>query len=324
VSDPKDKLKPLLIDRARAYISKMDAAIEGSGGDAQTFIVACKLVEFGLSFDEALRVISEYNQRCQPKWEDKALARKLRCAFRTARPNPEFLKGDTASSATNGFIPDNTPKWPKVNEALRNSALGSGVGLNELYDLSPRRFQDDGSHSMEVLQVLFPENPLICCGKSSQNFWTKPLLEYGKTAELMQLIVPSPMSAPVGKVKDPEPGRSDLSAHTLDNTGPRRFAVVEFDQGAIDDHCSLLWHLATYAPFVMAVHSGGKSMHGWFYVQGSSEDLVRRFYRYAVSIGADRATFTKSQFVRMPDGLRSNGNRQHIYYFNPSLPCLKT
>ena len=39
----------------------------------------------------------------------------------------------------------------------------------------------------------------------------------------------------------------------------------------------------------------------------------------AVSLGADRATWTRSQFVRMPDGTRDNGNRQAVYFFNPEV-----
>jgi hypothetical protein len=40
---------------------------------------------------------------------------------------------------------------------------------------------------------------------------------------------------------------------------------------------------------------------------------------HAVSLGADPATWLKSQFVRMPDGLRDNGKRQRVLYFNPKL-----
>ncbi len=39
--------------------------------------------------------------------------------------------------------------------------------------------------------------------------------------------------------------------------------------------------------------------------------------RYAVALGADRATWTRSQFVRMPGGTRDNGKPQTIYFFNP-------
>ena len=67
---------------------------------------------------------------------------------------------------------------------------------------------------------------------------------------------------------------------------------------------------------VVALHSGGKSIHGWFYCAGQSEERLREFMHYAVSLGADSATWTRSQFVRLPDGTRENGERQTVYFFN--------
>jgi hypothetical protein len=52
-----------------------------------------------------------------------------------------------------------------------------------------------------------------------------------------------------------------------------------------------------YGPFVCAVHSGGKSLHGWFNVEGEDEEKANGFFLYAVSLGADPATWTRSQFV---------------------------
>jgi hypothetical protein len=122
------------------------------------------------------------------------------------------------------------------------------------------------------------------------------------------------MSAVTGKTKD---GRE--SQHTLSNTGLRRFLVVEQDSGTADEQASVLVHLTEFAPLALAVHSGSKSIHGWFYCGGRSEDDLRRFMNYAVSLGADRATWTRSQFVRMPDGTRDNGNRQSVYFFKPEV-----
>jgi hypothetical protein len=106
------------------------------------------------------------------------------------------------------------------------------------------------------------------------------------------------------------------SAHALSNTGPRRFLICEFDTGAPDEHAAILMHLGAFAPLVCVVHSGGKSLHGWLYVEGHPDEKVNRFFRYAVSLGADRATWTRSQFVRMPDGTRQNGWRQTVFYLN--------
>ena len=78
-------------------------------------------------------------------------------------------------------------------------------------------------------------------------------------------------------------------------------------------------HLAERAPLALAVHSGSKSLHGWFYCVGQSEERLRDFMRYAVMLGADPATWTRCQFVRMPDGMRDNGKRQTVYFFNPEV-----
>jgi len=52
---------------------------------------------------------------------------------------------------------------------------------------------------------------------------------------------------------------------------------------------------------------------------GQPEERLHRFMRYAVSLGADRATWTRSQFVRMPDGTRDNCKAQTVYFFNPEV-----
>ncbi|HEU5313191.1 MAG TPA: hypothetical protein VFU08_05140 [Candidatus Udaeobacter sp.] len=144
------------------------------------------------------------------------------------------------------------------------------------------------------------------------------------------LIVPSPMSSQKGRTK-----RGKLSFHTESNTGPRRFLIVEFDRGTLDQQAALLWHLARFAPLALGVFSGGKSAHGWFFCQGQPEDKLRRFFDYAVSLGADPRTWLRSQFVRMPDGKRVDGktsdalklagienvprSRQAVLYFNSEV-----
>jgi Bifunctional DNA primase/polymerase, N-terminal len=65
----------------RAYIRGIQS-IEGSGGDRACFTVACLLAEAGLSFDEALSELLDWNQtNAFPAWEGKELSRKLRYAF---------------------------------------------------------------------------------------------------------------------------------------------------------------------------------------------------------------------------------------------------
>jgi hypothetical protein len=203
------------------------------------------------------------------------------------------------------------PKWPPMNEKQRAAIIRDNGGLVDLWELSPVRLEDNDQHIEDIIDRLFPGNPLLCCGKSSQDFDTRSRESWrGKLAQLA-LIVPSPMTARTGLTK-----QGKESAHALSNTGPRRFLICEFDTGTTDEHAALLINLAGYAPLVCAVHSGGKSLHGWFYVHGQPEEKVLKFFRYAVSLGADSRLWTPSQFCRMPDGTRDNGKCQTVFFLN--------
>lgn len=243
------------------------------------------------------------------------------------------------------------PGWPLPDIAKIEEIVRSGPGLAQLRGTSPVPTHDGTLGTAQVLGCLFPGDPLVCCSKFIDSHETRALSCWSNL-DHYQYIVPSPMSSVWGKTTDGRP-----SQRTLINTGPRRFLVVEFDfKAASDDgsgkkngkrHChaakhanalevgrmvsrlnndgftvldmcaALIGHLSQYMPPAMVVYSGGKSLHSWFHCEGVDEDTVRGFMRYAVQLGADLHTWTRNQFVRMPGGLRDNGARQEIVYFNP-------
>jgi len=204
--------------------------------------------------------------------------------------------------------------WPPINHEQREAICRDGGGLVDLWENSVVRLEDNESHTEDVIDALFPGNPLLCCGKDRSHFATKPRRALRGKLSRLQLIVPSPMTARSGPTQE-----GKRSAHALSITGPRRYLVVEFDQGAVDEHAALLLHLAETAPLAMVVHSGSKSLHGWFAVHERTEQQLHRFMQRVVSLGADHATWCRSQFVRMPDGKRDNGKRQTVFYFNPEV-----
>jgi hypothetical protein len=224
-------------------------------------------------------------------------------------------------------------RWLSRDFELIGAVADTGSGLVDLWEASPVRLDTNKTRTAGIIDLLFPGNPLLCCGWTRHRFSTRARQHWHKLQDL-QFIVPSPMTAPRGLTQ-----QGKLSAHALSNTGPRRFLIVEFDFDAsnsdeearllerlasegrdVRDLCAaLLLHLAEKAPLALAVHSGGKSLHGWFYCSGVPEEQVWRFFRYAVSLGADRANWTPSQFARMPDGLRENGRRQTVYFLNPEV-----
>lgn len=222
-------------------------------------------------------------------------------------------------------------KWLARKFDLIEAVANVGRGLVDLWEASPVRLDSNKPNTDEIIDLLFPGNPLLCCGWTRHRFDTRSRGHWHKLQDL-QFIVPSPMTARQGLTRE-----GKLSAHALTNTGPRRFLVVEFDFDSknsaqegrllerlaserrdVRDLCAaLLLHLAEKAPLALAVHSGGKSLHGWFYCGGIADEKACRFFEYALRLGADSANWSRSQFVRMPDGLRENGRRQTVYFFNP-------
>ena len=208
-------------------------------------------------------------------------------------------------------------KWPPPNheqiEAITSSQ--DAPGLVDLWALSPRRLDTEDSQAEAVVDALFSKDALLCCARLKERPKTKPREEWRGRMSKLQHIVPSPMSALEGRRKSD----GKLSARTEANTGPRRFLVCDFDHGTLDAHAAIILHLATRAPLALVVFSGNKSLHGWFYCHGQPEERVCQFMSQAVTLGADPALWLRSQFVRMPDGIREGGNRQTIYFFNPEV-----
>lgn len=256
----------------------------------------------------------EYNSRCQPPWGESQLRHKLLCAYQRTGPLPEFTSANFKLHNKVAAIIPASSRWPAVNQELREAIIADEDGLHDLWEAAPVRFDDNEQHSEQIIDRLFPDNPLLCCGKSKYDFNTKSRDDWRGELSGLQFIVPSPMSAVAGLTQD---GKE--SKHTLSNTGARRFLVVEFDTGMLDEHAALLIHLTNYMPLACVVYSGGKSLHGWFYVHGQPSVMVGKFFQYAVSLGADKATWTRSQFARMPDGRRDNGQLQTVYFFNNKI-----
>ena len=205
-------------------------------------------------------------------------------------------------------------RWPSVNAEQREAIITGGKDLVELWETSPIRFEDNTPHTEQIIDALFPGNPLLCCAATNSTALTAKREDWRGNMSELQLMVPNPMTAATGHNQ-----AGKVSNRCLENTGVRRFVIVEFDAGAVDEHAALLLHLAQRTPLALVVFSGSKSLHGWFYCAGVAEERVVRFFRYAVSLGADRATWVRCQLVRMPDGLRDNGKRQTVYFFNPGV-----
>ena len=268
-----------------------------SGGGVHNWIfsAACKLKPH-VSEQTAFELISAHSAGCGRRTDQREIWNAISNAA-----NNKLSAGSI------------TPKWPEINDEQVEAITVYGSGLADLWEASPIQFEDSISKTELIIDLLFPGNPLLCVGYAIDRFDTRPRETWRGKLSDMQFVVPSPMSSERGFTQSGKP-----SARTKDNTGPRQHIVIEFDNGSFDEHASILHHLAKHAPMVMTLMSGNKSLHGWFGAWDTPEDLQLRFMRYAVSLGADRALWTKSQMVRLPDGWRPDKSaRQSVIYFNP-------
>lgn len=305
----------------------------GNGVHAWLYPTACILHDCNLHPDEIEELLDLASGNCGRLVEGHEISDAVlnsSPARRDRRPSPSGTAGKKSAPLAK------MPRWTTKNYNLIENIARAGKGLRGVSDPGPP-VTETPRQTDAIVSCLFPGDPLICCGADTNQFSTRYVNEWCPGLWRLPFIVPNPMTAPTGKTKN-----GTVSTRCLDNTGARRFQVVEFDfkvqnkddsdtpDSALlrslaadgitvaDLNVSLHCHLAQFQPLVLIVHSGGRSEHGWYFVEPQAEEKVFRFMQYAVSLGADHATFTKCQLVRMPDGTRyPTGERQLVRYFNP-------
>ena len=225
------------------------------------------------------------------------------------------------------LIPRKAPtNWKAIHHIVM-----SGSTLDDVRECSGKVPPDTAS----ILQAIYHPETLLCCGSEMHDARTQSLSEWlieGLSG--LRLIVPNPMTKTMGINQQ---GRS--SARCLDNTGVRKFLVVEFDfaigknaecdetikamekigRTTADMNAALHVRLQEFLPLGMVVYSGGKSLHGWYPCTELTEEEQGKFLRYALSLGADPMLFTSCQLARIPWGIRDNGNIQEVVYFNEEV-----
>jgi hypothetical protein len=208
-----------------------------------------------------------------------------------------------------------TAKGPKGTHY--EPGLWREVGIREasLYDLweaSPIKWDDGEPHSEEVIDTLFPGNPWLCCGQTTYAFETRRREDLRGLLSQLSFIVPNEAISKTGLTQE-----GYESEHAKSQFPVRKYVVFEFDAERDKDiQASIILWLASKCTLKLVVDSGGKSLHAWFSADGVGEETLLLTYNNLVRLGVDPRTYTGSQFVRMPDGLRNNITRQSIIYYN--------
>jgi hypothetical protein len=84
-SEPVQDAPVDVVERAQEWLAKQPGAVEGEGGDAQTFKVICALRDLGPSAEQAGELLAEWNERCSPPWSLDELGDKITNAYTYAQ-----------------------------------------------------------------------------------------------------------------------------------------------------------------------------------------------------------------------------------------------
>ena len=204
------------------------------------------------------------------------------------------------------------PRVEAIPMAIERAIRATPWSLEDMFEDSPLRLWK--CKPAEILSLLFHPTELICCGSVSK-FKTLRTEEWLKERDVGEQIVPNPSRVKVGINKQGKP-----SEHCRDATSDRKYMVVESDDESLsfDEKASVLRFLRdeVRAKLKMVVHSGGKSLHGWYKSTGDSQ-VDWEFMKVACLLGADPRMWLPEQLARTPNGFRGKTNlQQKIYYFD--------
>lgn len=112
-----------IIERAAKYLAKIPPAISGQRGHDRTFQAACVLVlGFGLSQQDALALLSEWNQGCEPPWTQKELEHKVSDADKIVGER-NYLRDAKQDDWNTISVPRYTPPSPPERKVLKVGTL---------------------------------------------------------------------------------------------------------------------------------------------------------------------------------------------------------
>ncbi|MEO8904393.1 MAG: hypothetical protein ABI627_22985 [Polyangiaceae bacterium] len=114
------------VARARAYVGKMPASIQGQNGSQAAFKAALMCHGFDLNASQIFEVLSsDFNPRCVPPWSDAELEHKAEDAARSSKPKGFMV--NTSGPATKKRIVVSTDEHALANEVIDQLRMNSDL-----------------------------------------------------------------------------------------------------------------------------------------------------------------------------------------------------
>jgi hypothetical protein len=339
-------MKLPILERARRYLATLPPAISGQRGHDATFKAACRLVHgFALAEDEALTLLGEWNQCCQPPWSEGDLRHKVRSASTASHREARGYLLGSAERAGQAGAPPGVPAGPASSGILKASGVRSAspavatqaflrgfrCGEADVAAVSPLRPPEDPRGDGALLvRSLYDAGERV-------NYVTEFLADtdaagvvkarpkgMGVTLERDALVARLNITRPDASRAggwlrmNPVDGRGIADA----NVTAWRFALLESDALPTDLQLALFVRLPL--PIAALITSGSRSIHAWVRMDARDEaeyrggvarmlDLLDRF-------GVDGKNKNPSRLSRLPGARRVIGAAgdgwQRLLYLN--------
>jgi hypothetical protein len=186
--------------------------------------------------------------------------------------------------------------WPKPNPAVE--AAMPQFTLRELIAASPDPIAfEPRPRSEYFLGGLFAHSDLLRFFTTSQAVpRTDSIRDCWRVFQQYPQMLPSPLPS---RQKEALPEQ-------------RKYIVVRFLQGSLDDHARRIWHMAqTQAlPLVMVTFDAARSLEAWFRCEGVPKGELKEWFTAACLIGAEHNGWNMNAPVRTPDALRLSNTRE--------------
>ena len=255
----------------------------GGGGHATTFGVACLLVwGFGLSPEEAMPLMLEYNARCQPPWAERDLWHKLRSAESALHKEPRghLLAGREVERGALPALPEDKPRRKKAEFMLsklqkvqdKELAMSMTQWSQWLRERSP--VDPHGVTATQYLDALYEprEAVLVFANMRSRGDWGRFIQhstwKLGKTPENKPVRVELPEGSPEGMtfLMQPVDGQWRLKANSTEMSRRTKASVTRWPYILLESDKAPheLWLNALVRANIRIVSittSGGRSLH---------------------------------------------------------------
>ncbi len=230
-------------------------------------------------------------------------------------------KASSTTVVTSDPIKRRSAFKPPTEDPLDTFIRGQSTDFRDLMRFSPVRL-DGADEAGILLETLYDPNDHLFIG----DVYTKEVRTadewLGEDLSTFPHIIPNPMTGSVGQTSE---GKDSMRCEAT--VADLRYAVCEMDEVSLPRQVGFWMRcIEMKLPVAAIIHSGGKSLHGWFYVNcGQDSEKWERnvkgwlFKEFGARFGFDPACSNKARLSRLVGHNRGEKGLQKLLYLDGSL-----